>query len=133
MAEDFVIEMEALSVPPRFHLRSGGNEDVEIAQIRVMELGSEEPSWFAAFDAGMAEDLVAMHILTFEEAQQPIVSLTREGEPSLEGLGVVVESFAYGEPPPRMRQYGSVKPLKTGWLYELTVVGAKVAQLRFSG
>ena len=128
MSEGFAIELARSSEAPVFHLRSADGEPVNVWEIEVRAVGSDEPSWRAVHDDGWLEDAVAMHILTPEEGQNAMEQRGLAGSHQ----GVVVERFAFGEIPPGMRQQGVLKALRNGWLYEITVEGSgAAARLQF--
>jgi hypothetical protein len=131
MADDLVIHLEASDPVPRFRVLSVSGNPVSLVQVRVTELGSEEPIWQIIQKDGFLAEAVDLHFLTQAEADQAGI----RGGPDLAQLaceyGAPVEHVTYGETPEGMRLVGEVGPLVPGKLYQILAVGPGVGLLEF--
>jgi hypothetical protein len=133
MPVEIRISMEDVGPPVRFRIQQGSGETVPLFEIRVTELGDENPHWCVVPQDSFLAEMVDMHILTEEEARQahPPVFRTDLFDNAASQFGVPVEYFTYGEVPSGMRQEGQLRQLVPGRLYEVRVFGPGLATLDF--
>lgn len=137
MHDRFSIRLDASVTPIRFVLESADRKPVCVDEIRVTELGLEEPVWRVVHDDGFASEMVDAGILTEEEAagaEAPVwVECGGAGERDIRLPGAPVSSFGIGEVPAGMREVGKAEPIRSGRLYEVRVSGSGLATLEFRG
>ena len=135
MPVDIQISVEDPGPPVRFRIRQDSGETVPLFEIRVTELGDEQPHWWVVQEDSFLAEMVDMHFLTEEEARRagpPIIRTDEVDDVALQ-FGTPVAAFTYGEVPSGMRQEGQLRQLVPGRLYEVRVFGPGVATFEFYG
>ena len=135
MPIDIRISVESIGPPVKFRIGRDPGEIVRLFEIRVNELGDEDPHWWIVQEGGFLAEMVDMHLLTEEEARRagPPTVRPDELEEVANEWGTPVEVITYGEVPLGMRQEGRLRQLVPGRLYEVQVFGPGVATLEFYG
>jgi hypothetical protein len=123
------------SGPLRFLFSVPTGEAVKLLEVRVTEMGEEEPAWRLVHEAASLEDLVSSNLITAAEAEKAgVATLARlDGDVAklVDEIGVPVSELEYGRVPPGLRQHGPLRSLKPNYLYQLLAVGRTETEFEF--
>jgi len=126
------IELVETAGPPLFRLSSPAGPLARLLEIRVTQVGSDEPSWRVVHEAAMLDDLVQAGIISQAEAEKADVAELRfHDESLLVQTAIPVSEFKYGEVPVGMHEVSEAKTLAPGTLYEVQVSGDGLGDLEF--
>jgi hypothetical protein len=126
------IELVETTGLPMFRLTGPQGRTPQLLEIRVTEIGMDEPSWRAVLELADPGELVEAGIISEAEARSAgTVELRFQNASLLEETAIPVTEFQYGCVPAGMRQVGKAQDLKRGGLYEVIVSGIGSGALQF--